>query len=361
MQAHMRRLAILHALVDEYVHTAEPVGSKTLVEHYNLGVSSATVRNDLATLEQEGFVFQPHTSAGRIPTDAGYRTIVDQFLAQVQVKPESHAHHLAWRPQNAGIALSDLLQELASFVSRKTKSYVVASEPQRETLVIERVSLTLINAAHVVIVLIAQDGRVRHKTLEVQAYLPEMTQVTRIEQALNTVLQGVSRAQILSASKNHPWLANPLAGAIVSELIDLCASMQAITLHQEGMSTLLQQPEFAQPHTSAEVLDALDDESSFIREVIEASSNNLMICIGTEHQKTHGQHYPSLDQMSVLSIPYTKGDAQGIIAVIGPKRMNYQHAISALWAAADALDDASNSIYRTQLPFDGLSAGQMGT
>lgn len=243
-----RRQRILRALIEEYVSHAIPVGSRTLTEQYDLGVSSATVRNDLSALEQAGYIAQPHTSSGRVPTDAGYREFVDELLTEERCSSPSMLASMAEQMRQSADALDELMRRTSEELTRLTDC------------------------------------------LSIVGYMDDCGSGTASKLALKERL---------------------------------------------GLSSLMRKPEFQESSSLLPLMEILEDDTVFFRVFDEASSSSdgFAIRIGRENEDSN------LVCVSVVAGVYGHGDSQGVVAVIGPKRMDYGNVISAVRAAQSILNE----------------------
>ena len=187
MNADQRRFEVLRAIVADYVSHHEPVGSKALVDRYNLGVSSATVRNDMATLEEEGYIAQPHTSAGRVPTDKGYRMFVDRLS---EVKPLSAAERRAIKNFLEGaLDLDDVLRRSVRLLAQLTRQVAVVQYPTLTRLTVRHVEAVLITPARLMLVLITDTGRVDQRMVDLGDVATE-DDIARLRSVLNSTMDG---------------------------------------------------------------------------------------------------------------------------------------------------------------------------
>src|SRR3954452_6420227 len=187
MNADERRFAVLRAIVADYVATHEPVGSKMIVERHNLGVSSATVRNDMAVLEEDGLIAQPHTSAGRVPTDKGYRLFVDQLA---QVKPLSSAERRAVQAfLDGALDLDDVLRRSVRVLAQLTRQVAVVQYPTLTRSTVRHVELVALTPARVMLVVITDSGRVDQRVVDLGEVLTDET-VAGLRGMLNSALVG---------------------------------------------------------------------------------------------------------------------------------------------------------------------------
>ncbi len=200
MSTEDRRLAVLRAIIEDYVDTREPVGSKALVERHHLGVSPATIRNDMAVLEEEGLIAQPHTSAGRVPTDAGYRAFVDRLAT---IKPLSVAERRAIQTVLAeAVDLDDVMDRTVRTLAALTRQVAVVQYPSLSGAPVRHIELVSLGAGRLLVVLITGTGRVEQRTVEVGNELPEPL-LGELRARLNAASVG---ATLATAMKSLPLI-----------------------------------------------------------------------------------------------------------------------------------------------------------
>ncbi|MCI2241920.1 heat-inducible transcriptional repressor HrcA [Adlercreutzia faecimuris] len=332
-----RRQRVLCALIEEYVARALPVGSRTLTERYALGVSPATVRNDLSALEDAGYITQPHTSAGRVPTDAGYRAFVDELLSGGLDWEEAPRLDVADQLRATASELDALMEQTSAALARLTDCLSVVVAPSLLSAHICQLSLISLSDHHALVVIVAEDGQVanRHLTFADPVAPDDLAQV---EALLNRVLSGRSLAEARTAARSRDLeaLADPLARAVLEEVAACVQESSLGRAHRVGMSSLLRKPEFAQSQALAPVMSMLEDDTVLLHLFGDALAGGAAPCavrIGSENGAEE------LAGVSVVASPYGWGDGAGVVAVIGPTRMDYSRVIRAVRAAQRALSD----------------------
>ena len=325
-----RKLAVLRAIVEDYVRTQEPVGSKGLVDRHNLGVSPATIRNDMATLEEEGYIAQPHTSAGRVPTDKGYRLFVDRLSS---IKPLSPPERRAIQAfLDGSLDLDDVVTRTVRLLAQLTRQVAVVQYPSLTKSSVRHVELVALAATRVMVVLITDTGRVEQRVVETGAACPESL-LADMRSRLNAALGGVRLAE--AATRVEPLIdcfAEPgdraVVASIVSSLLETLVETREERVVMAGTANLAR---FGQdfPLTIHPVLEALEEQVVLMRLVGEATSTSaLTVRIGAENPE-------GLTSTSVVSVGYGSGDhALAGIGVLGPMRMDYPSTMGAVRAVA---------------------------
>lgn len=329
-----RRHKVLQALIEEYIANAQPVGSRTLVDRYHLGVSPATVRNELSVLEDEGYLTSPHTSAGRIPTDAGYRAFVDDLLEQ-EYGGEAE-DDMFDGVREAATKVDDLMEQTSAALARLTDCLSVVVAPSLLGSSVKQVSLVSFSDYRMLMVVVTESGQVLNRTVEF-AEPVSPNDLASVQNSLNSIIAGHSLKEIRSDSavqSTHEFLSSPLAQVVVEELIACLDEADALRPHTLGLSSLLSKPEFKQTEAALPVLEILEDDTVLMHLFDDvADDDTLSVRIGSENSSSR------LSGVSVVATQYGPSHAQGIVAVIGPTRMDYSKVIRAVRAARSALCD----------------------
>ncbi len=322
-----RKLTVLRAIVEDYVSTTEPVGSKTLVDRHHFDVSPATIRNDMAVLEEQGFIAQPHTSAGRIPTDKGYRLFVDRLSG---VKPLSAAERRAIETFLAGAySLDDVVTRTVRLLVQLTRQVAVVQYPSLTRSSIKHIELVSLAPTKLLMVLITDTGRVEQATVD----LPEPwndESVSNVRTVLNTSLDGrklPEAASLVSTLVDHiPAEERLNASAVFSVLLD-----SLVERHEEkivfGGAANLAATDFSKG--LREVLEALEEQVVLMRLLGEADPAILTVRIGAENPVA------GLHATSVVTTGYgSTSQPLAKLGVLGPTRMDYPGTMGAVRAVA---------------------------
>lgn len=332
-----RRRRVLRALVEEYISSAQPVGSRTLVERYELGCSPATVRNELSILEETGYVVQPHISAGRMPTDTGYRDFVDRLIERVG-DTELEPAHLA----HAG-EVDDLMRETSALLTRLTDSLAVVLAPSVSLARVRRLDLLSMAPRRALFVLITESGRVLNRHIELaEETSPE--RIAEVERSLNAALVGKRASDIrplreaLSGGdegRDVRGADSDLFGSIVDEILDALDEADRDRLYHVGVPALLAQPEFHDSERARPLIESLENGLALLDALSEAlAAPGLTVRIG--HENTRAE----FGGVSIVATNYAAGSSDGVVGIIGPTRMDYERAIAAVKVVADGLSEA---------------------
>ena len=323
-----RRMKVLQAIVEDYVASREPVGSKALVERHDLGVSSATVRNDMSDLEEDGLIAAPHTSSGRIPTDKGYRYFVDRIS---EVRPLSNAERRAVQTllDNSN-DMDDIMGATVQVLSQLTRQVAVIQYPQLDSSVIRRVEFVVLSEHRLLVVLILSTGRVDQRVV----YMHEPVEQPSLDVLAQLFMQSLDNV----SPYNLPQAFAEMQSVIPQEHQALAASLSnALQLladagHQDrillaGTANLARSPQDFS-HSIGPILEALEEQVVLLKMLteMEQDAHGLSIRIGDEN-------FGSLGDASVIAAGYGPG-AAAKIGVVGPTRMDYPSTMSAVRAIA---------------------------
>lgn len=332
-----RRQQILRALIEEYVAHALPVGSKTIAEQYHLGVSSATIRNELSALEGEGYIQQPHTSSGRIPTDAGYRVFVDDIIAADAACASAIDERTAARIRRSADALDELMERTTEELTRLTDCLSIVSAPLLQMESIRQLSLISLSNHQALLVVVFQDGRVANHHIAFDEEVgPERLRIA--QDVLAELVAGKTLRCTLDslASLREAPPSEPIVRFVIDELVSWLAEMSpSLPSKRVGMSSLMRKPEFQDSSSLLPLMEILEDDTVLLRMFDPESStgSEVSVRIGKENADD------KLAGVSVIAASYGRGDARGIVAVIGPKRMDYMRVIQAVRGAQSILGE----------------------
>ncbi len=324
-----RKLEVLRTIVEDYVSTNEPVGSKALVDRHSLDVSAATIRNDMAVLEEQGYISQPHTSAGRIPTEKGYRLFVDRLSS---IKPLSTAERRAIETFLAGAYdVDDVVTRTVRLLAQLTRQVAVVQYPSLTKSVIRHIELVPLGASRLLVVMITGTGRVEQRAIDLPQPIAE-EEIAHLRAVLNASLDGrwlYHVPRIISAlPETFAPAARPNASAVLAVLLETFAERQEGRVVFGGAANLAAASDLAAG--LREVLEALEEQVVLIRLLGEASEpSSVTVRIGSENPVV------GLRGTSVVTTGYG-GESQALarLGVLGPTRMDYPGAMAAVRAVA---------------------------
>ena len=322
-----RKLEVLRAIVEDYVRTHEPVGSKALVERHALGVSPATIRNDMAVLEEEGFIAQPHTSAGRIPTDKGYRLFVDRLS---QVKPLSPAERRAIEEFLAGaVDLDDVMGRSVRLLAQLTRQVALVQYPSLTSSSVRHVELVDLSEHRLLLVLIANTGRIEQRVVEVPARLPDEA-LSRLRVELNEAVGGRAFTDVSDRVSDLPERfgeqERPTVSIVLATLLETVVERHEERVVMGGTANLAR---YVDGFTGLQpVLEALEEQMVLLRLLGETRAD-ITVMIG------HENPVAGMSSTSVVSAGY--GPSHGTVArlgVVGPTHMDYPSTMASVRAVA---------------------------
>lgn len=323
-----RRLEILRAIVEEYVATEEPVGSRSIAERHGLGISSATIRNEMAVLEEAGLITQPHTSAGRIPTDKGYRLFVDKLA---KIKPLSAAERRAIETFLEGANdLDDVVMRTVRLLAQVTKQVAVVQYPMITKSKVRHIELLLLTSRRLMLVLITNTGRVEQRVLELPYSLAEKS-LSELKTKMNNLVVGKSMADvsnslesILESLSREERTSSAL---IISNLIEMSLEKPEERVVLAGTANLTRSGSEVSSDIHG-VLETLEEQVVLLR-LLSDSGESMRVRIGSE------QPEKSLKTTSLVTMGYgNDGNSLGALGVLGPTRMDYSTSMSAVQAVA---------------------------
>lgn len=352
VQLNARQQHILRATVRHYIATAEPVGSKALVEEYNLGVSSATIRNTMGVLEKVGLLYQPHTSAGRVPSDSGYRIYVDQLISpsEILAKQVEQVFHerLNWEDWS----IEALLQGAAQILATVSGCITLITMPQTNTIRLRHLQLVQLEPGKAMLIVVTDAYETHSALMELpvtkdQAPLdPEVVEreLQILSNFLNSHLRGRSLSEIATLNWNQLDREFQRYGDVLKSFLGELSRRQVAAGTQiliRGVSEVLRQPEFAELQQVQTIIHLLEEEQDQLWPLIfeepegEYSKHRVSVRIGSENP------LQPIRTCTLISSTYRRGTVPvGSVGVLGPTRMDYETAIAVVEAAADYLSEA---------------------
>jgi len=336
MEASERSKRLLAALVREYIASGEPVASSLLVRAAGLGVSSATVRNVLARLESDGYVQQPHTSAGRIPTDLGYRFYVDLLLESKRRHRAASVVEARLRRESIAPLADVVLSQASHLVSQASKTVGFALSSAPDAAVFERVEFVPLGAARVLVIIVARGGHVVQKVVDTGEALGAGA-LRQASNYLNTEFSGLPLARAREAILERMEEERLLYDELMRRALKLGSSSFADlpedhVLYVDGAAALLGEDHGLTLDTMHALLEMIDEKQRLVRLLNEyIDGTGLTVVIGAEHLE------PSLRPFSLVACTFKDGTSSGTIGVIGPTRMRYSRAIAVVDGAAQAI------------------------
>ena len=331
-----RKMRILQAITDDYIRTADPVGSRTIARKYELGVSPATIRNEMADLEELGYLEQPHTSAGRVPSDKGYRLYVDQLMSP-EVVTQEERDRLVEEVLALQRAVEQMIHRAARLLSLLTRYTAVVLAPKLSETVIRRVHLAPLDAFNFLVVVVTEPGFVRNYIVEIDRPVsPERLEA--LSRDLNDALAGKSPKDLTRTVIDdiRGRIAEPLiAEAALEAIANGLASGGDTRAHLDGTVHLFEQPEFKDVDRVKSLLEFLERDGTLTDLLTSAAGHGgIRVTIGREHS------HAELQDCSMVTATYTAGNtAIGAVGVLGPTRLDYAKVVSMVGVMADSLSE----------------------
>jgi heat-inducible transcriptional repressor len=336
-----REREVLSAVVRTYIETAEPAGSRTIAKRFPLGVSAATIRNTMGDLEERGYLYHPHTSAGRIPTDKAYRAYVDGLIWQPELSPADHDRLRLELGADAGV-IEGILAKAAQVLGVLTHELGVAIAPSFDAAVLERLDLTQLSAERLLLVLVVRGGLARTLFVQVATHLPAQA-VAGVALVLNERLAGLTLREIRATLRDRlrDTVGDPsesqLLNIFIEEadlLFDLPTGTKDVVL---GSAQLLaEQPEF---HSNTQMRTLLDltERRDLLREALRRRDEpGVTVTIGNENPD------PRLNAFTLVTASYRFGSLAGVIGVMGPTRMPYEKVLALVDHTSRMVEDLAS-------------------
>ncbi len=331
-----RERLVLQSLINYYIATAEPVGSKTVAQKYRLGISPATVRNTMQYLEDMGLIAQPHTSAGRVPTDKGYRLYVDSIMGKEALTP-SEEDQIRREICADYAAVEDILEQTATVLASVSRQLGVTIAPRFDKGILTRVNLIPVADKKILVILAVKHGLVRTVLLEAESSI-DVEQVEKTASILNQKLSGLTLGEIKDSIDLRLEETSNADPKLIRLFLDSTDSLLNITdpdqMHLGGTTNIVDQPEFKDREKLRSLIEVLE-EKKLLAELVSAKGikEGITITIGKEIQRGEMQ------SCSLVTSPYKAGKVRGTIGIIGPTRMRYSKLASMVEYTAKLLSD----------------------
>ena len=337
MQLDERKTKILQAIIRNYLETGEPVGSRTISKYTDLNLSSATIRNEMADLEELGYIIQPHTSAGRIPSDKGYRFYVDSMMEDKEREVVEMKDMLVEKQDKMEV----LLKQVAKVLAQNTNYATMISAPQTHHSKVKFLQLSRVDANQLLAVVVVEGNVIKNKILSVDQELNDET-LLKLNILLNTHLNGLSIEEInlgmISAMKQQAGIHSDIISEVIDAVADAIKGDEDLQIYTSGANNILRYPELADNQKASELISTFEEKQSLTGLVEEtlADQNNtgIQVYIGNEAPVS------SMKDCSIVTATYELEEGmRGTIGIIGPKRMDYDKVIGTLKTLRTQLDE----------------------
>nr|WP_302135441.1 heat-inducible transcriptional repressor HrcA [uncultured Schaedlerella sp.] len=331
-----RKHTILRAIIQNYLETGEPVGSRTLSKSTDLKLSSATIRNEMADLEDLGYIFQPHTSAGRIPSDKGYRLYVDMLMQDKEQELEELKSVMLEKTDR----VEKVLKQAAKVLAANTNYATLVSSPVNRRNTLKFIQLSQVDARQIVAVIVMSGNVIKNKIIDVGEMLGNET-LLKLNMLLNTTLNGMSIEEInlglIARLKEQAGIHSNVISNVLDAVADIIHVEDDMEIYTSGATNIFKYPELSDKQNAQEILNAFEEKqqlAELVTETLSSEENHgIQVYIGDEAP------VKTMRDCSVVTATYDLGDGmKGTIGIIGPKRMDYEHVMKTLKTLQSKLD-----------------------
>ena len=339
MELDERKIKILNSIIQTYLITGEPVGSRTISKYTDLNLSSATIRNEMSDLEDLGYIVQPHTSAGRIPSDKGYRFYVDNLMKEKIAEVDEMKDVLIEKADK----LDHLLKHVAKLLATNTNYATMISAPQYKRNNLKFIQLSRVEDNQLLVVVMLEGNVIKNRLIEVDERVSE-DEVAKLNILINTFLQGLNLQEINMELIQRMKVQAEGYGQIIGHIIDAIAVViqeeDDLEIYTSGTTNLLKYPELGDREKASELLYTMEEKKALSELIVdqedsgEENKNPIQIYIGSESPVS------TMKDCSIVTATYELEEGvQGTIGIIGPKRMDYKKVVGNLQTMMNQLDD----------------------
>ena len=328
MQLDDRKKKILQAIIRNYLETGEPVGCMTISKYTDLNLSSATIRNEMADLEELGYIIQPHTSAGRIPSDKGYRFYVDAMMEDKQKEVEDMKDLLVEKEDK----IESLLKQVVRVLAQNTNYATMISAPQIHRNKLKFIQLSRVDRGQILAVIVVEGNMIKNHMLQVPEGLDDET-LMKLNMLLNTHLNGLPIEEIklglIAALKQQAGIHSRIVGEVLDAVAEVIKEEEDLEIYTSGANNIFKYPELADHEKASELISAFEEKqglSTLVQETLSDDNNTgIQVYIGEEAPMKN------MKDCSVVTATYELEEGvKGTIGIIGPKRMDYDHVVDTL-------------------------------
>lgn len=337
LQLDERKLKILQAVIRNYLETGEPVGSRTISKYTDLNLSSATIRNEMADLEELGYIIQPHTSAGRIPSDKGYRLYVDNMMAEKERSVEEMKEMLLEKEEKMEV----LLKQVAKVLAVNTNYATMISSPVIQKNKLKFIQLSQVDADQILAVIVVEGNVIKNHMLSVEEELDAET-LLKLNLLLNTNLNGLSIEEInlgiISALKQQAGIHSQIVSDVIDAVADAIKADDDLEIYTSGTNNIFKYPELSDNQRASQLLTTFEEKQALTELVQETlaleEGTGIQVYIGDEMK------LQSMKDCSVVTATYELEEGiKGTVGIIGPKRMDYDKVVRTLKTLMHQLDE----------------------
>ena len=332
-----RKTKILQAIIKNYLATGEPVGSRTISKYTDLKLSSATIRNEMADLEELGYIMQPHTSAGRIPSDKGYRWYVDSLLTERIQEVSEMKEQMIQKVDK----MEHLLKQVAKVLANNTNYATMISSPVCRQNKLKFIQLSQLDAEQLIVVIVMDGNVVKNKIVSLEEPLSNEA-ILKLNMLLNTSLTGMALEEVSLGMIAKLKEQSGIYSDVMSDVLDAMASVikpaDEMEIYTSGTTNIFKYPELSDKESAQEILNAFEEKqqlaSLVTKRMASGDNKDIQVYIGNE------SNVENMKDCSVVTATYELGQGmQGTIGIIGPKRMDYEHVMKTLKTLQAELDD----------------------
>ncbi|MBO4701959.1 MAG: heat-inducible transcription repressor HrcA [Lachnospiraceae bacterium] len=335
MELDERKTKILQAIIKNYLETGEPVGSRTISKYTDLNLSSATIRNEMADLEELGFIIQPHTSAGRIPSDKGYRFYVDAMMLEHEKEVEQLKDVLLEKEEK----LDHMLKQAAKLMAVNTNYATMVTAPRSSRNVLKFLQLSRMDASHILAVIVIEGNVIKNTVIEVAESLNDETML-KLNILLNTHLNGLSVEEInlglITALKQQAGMYGPIIEEVIDAVAETIKEDEDLEIYTSGANNIFKYPELSDNQKASDLINAFEEKqllTQLIDDTNTEGKNEIKVYIGEESP------IQTMKDCSIVTANYEFGDGmRGMIGIIGPKRMDYDKVVGTIKTIKSQLD-----------------------
>lgn len=331
-----RKLKILHAIIQNYLETGEPVGSRTISKYTDLNLSSATIRNEMADLEELGYIIQPHTSAGRIPSDKGYRLYVDMLMEE----KEEELNEMQEQMLDKADKMEQLLKQAAKVLASNTNYATMVSTPMNSANKIKFIQLSMVDEEQIIAVIVLGGNVIKNKIINIDEPLSNEN-LLKLNMLLNTTLNGMSIEEInlglIARLKEQAGIHSAVIGNVLDAVADAIQIDEDMQIYTSGATNIFKYPELSDNQSAQEIISAFEEKQQLTELVTQTlakeDNTGIQVYIGDETP------VQTMKDCSVVTATYELGDGmKGTIGIIGPKRMDYEHVLKSMKRLQNELD-----------------------
>jgi heat-inducible transcriptional repressor len=329
-----RQEMILGLIIHEYIDTGEPIGSRTLLSRYHLGISTATIRNEMAALTRAGLLRQPHTSGGRSPTEEGYRYFVKGLLGETEL-PSDEKRLISHQFYQARADVEEWMRLAASVLAQQSQAAAVVTAPHAARAIFKHIELIATHGRQVLLVLVLQGGEVRQQVLTLAEPVDQET-LSNLASRISTECVGLDASGVAAAAVSFDTLGQEVI-RLVSETLTRADALASGEIYRDGLANVLEHPDFTHPDAARHALRLLDERTvleEILSQVLTPSVGSVQVVIGGE-----GAREELRDCSMVLARYGAVGFATGALGVLGPTRMAYGRTISAVRYVSGLMSD----------------------